>query len=456
LNTVVYYPHQTPSPKWLKLSALCWDKVYCLKPRSYKDHREIWELDRALGGILASIDIADIAADEQVQASFKTWAIAKAEELKTEKKLYWQDNLYKEDLKLEWTQEQLGVDTSLSEIYKQVPQVYEKKEEEDWVSMSRSKFGGNDLKVRFDFVSFLKEVGLATSERHQVYIQVPQWKAKDVTDPHYYMDNPGLRVTKPEPGSAHEKYEMLENQERQALLKGDSYQAEKFHREAKKIWQDNLVTVTPAKQPYSSIVYMPKDVALHYLSLCASKASMDGKRDLATESEKFTGVVLNDVPALRSNIITTILEAYLPENFNSLAAERIAEIRSEFATQRLKYESAVQSLCNEFADIASEGELGKLNDRIIEIAKERIEDTKNTYKRANLQLALQSLGISLTPPALVGSIASVLGIGIFAPAGIAAALSAFAAKTFLDWHQAKDERNKSPWSYILNVAKKSS
>ncbi len=55
---------------------------------------------------------------------------------------------------------------------------------------------------------------------------------------------------------------------------------------------------------------------------------------------------------------------------------------------------------------------------------------------------MQSLGVTLTPPALASSIASVLGIGIFAPAGIATALSIFAAKTFLDWDKAKIERKK--------------
>jgi hypothetical protein len=137
----------------------------------------------------------------------------------------------------------------------------------------------------------------------------------------------------------------------------------------------------------------------------------------------------------------------------TLEPKRIAEIRSGLATQRLKYDKAIQSLCDEFAKVVSEGELGKLKDRIIEIAKEKVEETTSVYKRAKLEMMIQGFAISLTPPAIASSIASILGIGIFAPAGIAAALSIFAAKSLIDWDKARSERSKSPWSYVLDVAK---
>jgi hypothetical protein len=84
---------------------------------------------------------------------------------------------------------------------------------------------------------------------------------------------------------------------------------------------------------------------------------------------------------------------------------------------------------------------------------EQIEETKKMYQRAKLEMAIKTFGLTLTPPAIVASIASALGIGIFAPAGIAAALSVFAAQLLLDWDKAESEKSKSPWSYVLDAGK---
>ena len=97
--------------------------------------------------------------------------------------------------------------------------------------------------------------------------------------------------------------------------------------------------------------------------------------------------------------------------------------------------------------------LQKVKDRIIELAKERVEETKKTYERAKLEMIIKTFGVSIAPPAIVASVASALGIGLFAPGGIAAAFSIFAAGKLIEWDQARSERNKSPWSYVLDSAK---
>jgi len=48
MNTVVYYPHRSPSLKWMKLAALCWDKVYRFASNSFEDPDEVKTLDSAL------------------------------------------------------------------------------------------------------------------------------------------------------------------------------------------------------------------------------------------------------------------------------------------------------------------------------------------------------------------------------------------------------------------------
>ncbi len=68
-------------------------------------------------------------------------------------------------------------------------------------------------------------------------------------------------------------------------------------------------------------------------------------------------------------------------------------------------------------------------------------------------MVINTLGLTLTPPALAASIASILKIGIFAPAGIAAGLTLFGVKALLDRDKANAEKSKSPWSYVLDVSK---
>jgi hypothetical protein len=60
MNTVIYYPFLSPPPEWLRLAALCWDKVYRIKPQNARDDsEEVQELDQAFGSILQSIDPAN-------------------------------------------------------------------------------------------------------------------------------------------------------------------------------------------------------------------------------------------------------------------------------------------------------------------------------------------------------------------------------------------------------------
>lgn len=69
---------------------------------------------------------------------------------------------------------------------------------------------------------------------------------------------------------------------------------------------------------------------------------------------------------------------------------------------------------------------------------------------------LTTLGIyvATTAPALAGFLTSALGIGILEPIGITAMLSLTTTKSFLDMKKATQEKNQSPWSYILELEKK--
>ncbi len=194
-----------------------------------------------------------------------------------------------------------------------------------------------------------------------------------------------------------------------------------------------------------------EDIALHYLSLVASKMAEKRKADLFAETSEFTDAVFYTSRVARSDVATAILTAHLPEDLPALALERIAELRSELATGRLKFQKDVQSLVDEYSAVASEGELEKVRGTIIAIAKERIEQTRRAYRLTKLSTVVKTIGVSLAPPALLTTVASALGIGLFTPASIGAALALFGAQTLSELKKAKLEKEKAAWSYVLNV-----
>ncbi len=393
MNTVVYYPHIYPAPNWLKLAALCWDKIYRMLPSDFHgDPDAIRKLDDTFGGILESIYVTDIADDKNIQNQFIKWVEERHTRLKNQ-----------------------GLSTPKTDFLALFP-----------VS-----------KLSNPIFEFLHKSGLAREEIRTYEVEVPVGETNDL----FSISNSALTKYKPEilnvinivkPESDRKKIH--------GKLKGGK---------AEKILQQKLVKV----KKQSSDFYLPREIGLHYLSICAAKIAADGNRDLTTDGEEFTDVVFHNVRAVRGEVATSVLQAYLPENLSNLEPQRVAEVRSELATQRLKYQKAIQLIVEEYASIASEGELGKLKEKIQDLAKERIEGTKKACRRGKLELVTKAFSVTLTPPAVATWAASALGVGMFAPAGIAAALSLFAAGRLLEWDRAKEERAKSPWSYIIDTKK---
>jgi hypothetical protein len=417
MNTVVYYPYITPRLEWLKLAALCWDKVYRLvPPYGWPDDPEaLIELDQSLGSLLGTVDVAEYAGS--IQDQFWTYIDAREEKFK---EVQWSPDTFKER------------DTIFN--------LYE------------SKFPGGE------FVKELHSRGLARVETEIKEVQIAEWEVG-----YYQVAEEVYEPEDPLPGSAHEQYNRL--QEEAWRIRSEAYglglasaradalqrQANALENKAEEIRRQNLITYS-FQDWDNPVISLPKDVALHYLSLCASQAAEDKRRDLVADGMKYTDAVFHDY-AVRGEVGTAILRAYLPENFSDLEPERIKDFREEFSAQRTAYQSEIQSHVGRLAEITSEGELESKKADIVELAKQRVDDVQRTYRRANQRMVLKTLGMSLTPPALATFIGSALGIGIFAPAGIVAAVSLFGAGLLLDRDEAKAERDKSPWSYVLDAAK---
>lgn len=338
MNAVIVYPYIVPDADWLKLAALCWDKVYRLTSRKAPaDPEGVQELNRALGGFLEPL----YPEDYRVTSDFKSWLM----------------------------------------------------------------HGGAKLSPS------------ATAQHPPNYFAMFDDKlpTEGITD--YLVKRNLVRARGAQPEGSAEKIS------------------------------------TPAS-PKGNIL-VREDIALHYLSMAAAKVAADKNADLFAERQEFTlSPIFYTARVLQANVAAKTLEAYVPHDLSTLSLGRIADIRSHMGEARLKYQSDIQSLCQEFAKVASAGELKNLERRITDVAKQRIESTRKAYELVKLNVVTQVIGLSYVPLGVLTWMGSALGIGIFAPASILAGLVLGGAKILIEREKGKLDMEKGGWSYALEVGGK--
>lgn len=422
MNTVVYFPHFYPSTNWLKTAAFCWDKVYTLVTKdSPPPSEELIETNNALGNILDTISIPNLVYSEESLQQFESWIKKRADKIKSAP---WElDNKH-------------------------------------LVELFPSKL------TDFPLTKLLQKNGLVKFESNS-NVQIPKWelnrsKNRNLSSNPFEEFNrfgfeyssilgsiPSMPVR--EAGSDYDKYLDLIDLSKKKRDEGDLVAAQKAKDEADEIKKKNLIEV-PNQHDLSA--YLPKDVALHFLSFCASVAAKDGNRDLIAANDSFTDSIFHNYNSLSGEVSKTVLEAFLPKDLSKINFEQIKEIKSKLSSSRLRYQNEIQSLCNEFEKVGSQGAIEKIKDGIVAIANEKIEETKKAYKYAKVETIITTLGVTLTPPALITSVASILGIGIFSPAGLIAAFSSTVGLKYLEFRKAKLEKIYSPWSYVLEIDKR--
>lgn len=404
MNTVVYYPHFTPPSSWLKMAALCWERVYRLLPEDApSDPPDVAELDAELGGVLSAVPWEQVADRQQVKESFKDWVADRAEEF---------DRGHRTPTHPE--------EHALMRV-----------------GLYESKFPGGEL------VEFLVERGLATLRTTTATVEIPSWEKASWDSS--LVETQSFHV-EPRPGSDHYEFNRLKQLSWDRSLAGDAAGATKAATEAETIRRRNLISV----EDHHSVVELPRDVALHYVSLCASEAAVSGNRDLVGASEAFTDAIFHR-HRLTGELAVSILHAVLPVNINVVEAQRIRDLRIELAQSRLLYQRDVEALAAEFSTVASEGELAQLKTRVVDLAEQKVADTRRSYRRARLAFVERGLAVSVTPPAAATWLASTLGIGLFVPVALAGAVALVGSKLVLDWAEARSQRAQAPWSYVLEL-----
>jgi hypothetical protein len=209
---------------------------------------------------------------------------------------------------------------------------------------------------------------------------------------------------------------------------------------------------TAGGAPGKGNILVRQDVALHYFSMAAAQIAEKKNADLFGEHQEFTlSSLFYSTRALQGNVTLKTLEAYVPQDLGKLPIPQVAELRGRLGEARLKYQSEIQSLTQQFAKVGSEGELKNLEEKITSIAKERIEATRKSYHLVNLNVAAQVIGLSFAPLGLLTWVGSALGIGVFAPASILAGVALGGAKLLIEREKGKLEKDKVGWSYALEL-----
>jgi hypothetical protein len=452
MNTAIYYPHFYPSDTWLRLAALCWDRIYTMQLENTAPAPEpLLQLDNALGGVLDVVhpweDFGKISGvtHQPISAEQKDMLESLGYLIKDDGKLVERPATLQEIASWEETARQFSAWLDLRAERLRGRLAPSSGQMEKLVAMPSWKVdskGGSIYKV-------LSERQLLRVESREEDVQIAYWEKDEWEWEQSGVEAAPLPPRKPEPGSDHEKYVQLERAARQAAWTGNQGTAQRLREEAQRIRQQHLITVSESYQVY----YMPEDVALHYLSLCASKAAQAAKRDVVTDRRNFIDAIVNSVPELHGQVAEAVLSTYVPKDLSRLDPVRIADCRAALSIERLKYQQEIQSLVDQFSNVVSEDSYTTLRQELIEIAHERISGTKKAYRASRLDLATKTLSISLTPPAVATAAASALDIGAIAPAGLGVLLSLFAVGTFIQWSGARAERRQEPWTYVLAVSK---
>src|SRR5215471_15212184 len=72
MNAALYYPYLSPPSKWLRIAALCWDKVYTFtSPDSPDLDEDVVEFDEQLGGFISRIDTRVFGTRPEVLDTFE-------------------------------------------------------------------------------------------------------------------------------------------------------------------------------------------------------------------------------------------------------------------------------------------------------------------------------------------------------------------------------------------------
>jgi hypothetical protein len=402
MNGVLAYPHFFPPREWLRFAALCWDRIYTLCPDRPSPPDYVADFAENLPGVLDFIDARAFSSDAAVQTQFEEWLSAIG-------------------------RRNASALTPLASGQSQHMMLYGLFAQDDWAW----------------FEGLLERNGLIARGKEAPY-RIPRWEFEP-------------RVVYPEGTAGTDPHVETRLRFYEAVASGDRRSARQLLRSGLPSDMRSRLARLLDRRGASQVefaqhvVLVPPEIPFHFLAMCAARAAGARGLDLATNGNEYTGTCHYDSRHLAADVALRVIEAFVPRELAEMDVQRIAQLRDELSTQRLQFQRDVQSLCDEFTKLFSEDSLRAAARRIEELAKARVEEARRAYRRARVEMVLKTFGMAVAPPALFTSVASMLGIGLFAPASIAAGLAFVIAQALAAKEQVRSVEAKAGWSYVLDV-----
>ena len=409
------YPYIEPDISWLKTAALCWERVHRVTSRNAPpDSPGIIELNAALNGFLLPVYPDDIL-NETIVERLRSWLASRAEQ---------------------------NTSNSIANYDLGVPSKQ--------VTTGKSRVGAFSLfseKLPYPVGDLLREFNAV--QQGTTEILAPWWEHELYTSRTGEYVRCSHKNWKPTNGTAASTQALYKKYLRKAgewEEEGDDETALFFQNKADSLRQRGLKSV----EVDTGEVLVDRDVAFYYLSLIASEKAGQLKADLfAGDSEAARQVAT--FSRIAGETTTAVLQANLPMDISAVSSAQIADFREATIKDRFKFQKALQSLLNDVQSVSSEDDGERVKRVALELATERIEETKKAYQYARIQTGIKALGTSLTPPALLSWLASTLHIGLFMPTAVVSTIALFGVQMMIDRDKARTEAEKSGWAYILKA-----
>lgn len=400
MNRIIYYPYTYPTIEWLKLAALYWKIVNTLTSKDSPEMPlDLRRTSEQLGDILKPIDVGDVT-NEDVGKEFLSW-------IDDEKDPSWKAS--QSDRLIRFTP---------------------------------------TLRRKMPYSEIVRELarrGLLIERTHRSTVKVPIWwhrygQLEPARNPSTFARDPWMDDP---------DYKELERIQDEAADAPTPAEYDNGIKKAEQFYRAHLVEV-PTEETF---LYVDQQMISHYWAICASHYATEQGIDLIADGSNYTRSIFNKAKALESEIALDTIEAYVPKNIEEIDTGKIVDFRNEHEIARVKFQKAIHDLTRDFSQTFSEKEFAYNKKILLEMAKERVEETTKTYRRAKIEICLKAFEFGFAPPAILTFIASALGIGIFAPAAIAASVGLFGVKVFLEHNKVKQTVKDSPWSYVLDSSK---
>jgi hypothetical protein len=401
MNSVLFYPNFYPSAEWLRLAALCWDKVHSLRPVSERPPADVGQLNEDLGGVLSPVDVHEFSGDLEVKDNFGAWISKDAKRLSSKQAI------------------------SFSRMI-----------------MLDGLFRSSEDRQHFSEI--LHKHNVCTEKQLSVG-RLPRWEFEPrlaFPEAVYADDDRSLRE------AYWEAIALGDRSRADSMIKAD-----RKHRTAN--WRARLVEGQQESGEYAEdVVFIPPEIPFHYLALCAAKAASQLGADLASASDSYTATCLYSTRQLVGLVSSELLKTYIPKDLASVDPGLLRALRDDLSISRLRYQKDVQALVDEFAKLFSEHDLQGAKKRILEVAESRLEETKKAYARSRLDGAIKTFSVAVAPPVALASLTSALNVGLFMPAAIGATLSLLIAQRLLESEKKRADRRDAAFSYVFDVNKR--